>query len=70
MAGSETVDHLAQLESQFVKLMVMRSEVEEAIKAEILLSSLMGQDKYGPIIASINTVLKSMAISSYVTNIF
>lgn len=38
-------DHVVQLESQFARLMSMGSEFEEAIKVEILLSSLMGQDK-------------------------
>lgn len=69
-AGSEIAGQAAQLEWLFAKLMVMGSEFEESMRLAKLLSSVMGQDNCAPIIGSINTLPESMAIWSYVTNIF
>lgn len=54
-------DYLAQLEAQFAKLMAMGSYFEETSRVAILLSSLVGQYKFVPLGASINTASKDEA---------
>lgn len=63
-------DQVAQLKSQFAKLMAMGSTFEEDIKVAILLSSLAGHNIYAHLIASVNTLPKNSTTLEYVITIF
>lgn len=63
-------DYIAALESQFSRLSIMETNIQESMRVEILLCLLSSLSESASVIASINTLQVDAATWNYVSMLF